>query len=97
MRKPGIRMADPLQPRKFSIPTVFGGRQEIACPICKHNEFLTYVPDLELAKKEGFRHVVTGVYGEDQLFALPVRFQHCANCGFILHFVIGDFKEGGST
>jgi len=87
-------MTDPVRPQKFSVPTVRGGRKDVICPICAHDEFLGVNPDVERAKREGFRHVIVGVYGEDRLAALSVRFQHCANCGFILKFVIGKFPEG---
>jgi hypothetical protein len=87
-------MTDPVRPKKYSVPTVLGGRREVTCPVCDHDEFLAVSPDIERAKRDGFRHVVMGVYGTDQLAALPVRFQHCANCGFILKFVIGKFSEG---
>jgi hypothetical protein len=88
-------MTEPVKPRPFAVPTVNSpGRKQVLCPICGHNEFLSFAPDIELAKKEGFRHVVVGVYGTDQLAAMPVRFQHCANCGYILNFVIGKFPEG---
>lgn len=87
-------MSEPLKPQKFSVPTISGERKSVACPICAHDEFLAVAPDLERQRREGFRHVVMGMYGKDQLAALPVRFQHCANCGFILKFVIGHFSEG---
>jgi hypothetical protein len=87
-------MTDPIIPHKFSVPTVLKGRIEVRCPICGHDEFLGVTPDIERAKREGFRHVIMGVYGADQLAALAVRFRHCANCGFILKFVIGKFSEG---
>jgi hypothetical protein len=91
-------MADAVQPKKFRVPTVLnkGGRIDVRCPICGHDEFLTAMPDLEWAKREGFRHVVMGIYGEGTLAAQVVRFQHCANCGYILNFVIGQFPEGGT-
>ena len=89
-------MPDALQPKKFTIPTVNQERITVRCPICGHDEFLSAVPDVEWAKREGFRHVVMGVYGEDTLAAQIVRFQHCANCGYILNFVIGQFP-GGET
>jgi hypothetical protein len=88
------KMTDPVRPQKFSVPTVLGGRREVICPICGHNEFLGITPDMELAKREGFRHVIMGVYGTDRLAAMSVRFRHCANCGYILKFVIGRLSEG---
>jgi hypothetical protein len=52
--------------------------------------------DMELARKEGFRHVIMGMFGSDRLAAQVVRFQHCANCGYVLQFVLGKFpKEVG--
>jgi hypothetical protein len=87
-------MPEPIQPKKFTIQTILKGPLEIRCPICGHDEFLSVVPDLEWAKREGFRHVIVGVYGEATLAVQPVRFQHCANCGFVLNFVLGNFPEG---
>lgn len=86
-------MTEPMQPRKLSIPTALTGPVELVCPICKHDEFLTFAPDIERAKKEGFRHVIVGMYGLDQLQALAVKFWHCANCGYIMKFVIGQFPS----
>jgi hypothetical protein len=90
-------MSDTLQPKKFAVPTVHKGRIDVRCPICGHDEFLSVVPDAERAKREGFRHVIVGVYGESTLAVQAVRFQHCANCGYILKFVIGKFPEGEAT
>jgi hypothetical protein len=87
-------MTEPIKPRKFSVPTVHDGRRDVICPICGHDEFLSFAPDIELAKQQGFRHVVMGIYGRDQLAAMAVRFQHCANCGYIMTFVIGNFPGG---
>jgi rubrerythrin len=84
-------MAEPLKPRKLDLPTVRGERTEVRCPICGNDEFLSFAPDVEKAKREGFRHVIMGMYGEDQLNALPVRFWYCANCGYTLNFIIGRF------
>jgi hypothetical protein len=96
----GLAMPNVFQPKKFQVPTVLKGRINVICPICGHDEFLTVTPDLERAKKEGFQHVIVGVYGESAvastsaLAAQVVRFQHCANCGYVLNFVIGQFPEG---
>ena len=87
-------MPEPFQPKKFKVQTIDDGPVEVVCPICGHEEFLTIVPDLEWAKREGFRNVIVGVYGDSALAVQPVRFQHCANCGFVLNFVIGQFPEG---
>lgn len=87
-------MTEPVKPQKFSVPTVLTGRKHVVCPICGHDEFLAVAPDAVAQQEKGFRHVVMGMYGQDQLAALPVRFQHCANCGYILNFVIGHFSEG---
>jgi hypothetical protein len=86
------------QPRKFSVRTVKSGPFEIKCPICGHDEFMSPVPeDLDRVKREGFRHVIIAMYGEDSLAAQPVKFQHCANCGYILNFIVGNFDDGGQT
>ena len=87
-------MPDPLRPQKFFVPTVKGERKHVVCPICGHDEFLAVKPDAERQKVHGFRHVEIGMYGTDQFAALPIRFQHCANCGYILKFVIGHFSDG---
>lgn len=87
--------SDPFQPQKFTVQTVLSGRIDVKCPICGHDEFLLNVPvDIDRAQREGFRNVVVGIYGEDGLAALPVNFRHCANCGFVLNFVIGKFSDG---
>ena len=88
-------MPEPLKPQKFVVPTVSSGRKHVVCPICEHDEFLAVAPDAAMQREQGFKHVVMGLYGRDQMAALPVRFQHCANCGYILNFVIGHFTEGG--
>ena len=88
-------MANTFQPKKFKVPTVLKGRISVLCPICGHDEFLSAVPDVEWAKREGFRHVVMVVYGDSTLAAQVVRFQHCANCGYALNFMIGDFPPEG--
>jgi rubrerythrin len=87
-------MTTPIRPKRQVIQTVLSGPKELVCPICGSHEFLAFAPDIERAKAEGFRHVVMGLYGEKELHALPVRFWHCANCGFILNFMIGQFKKG---
>jgi hypothetical protein len=84
-------MTSTFQPKKFSVPAVKQGRVNVRCPICDHDEFLSAAPDIETAKREGFRHVVVGIYGEDTLAAQVVRFQHCANCGYVLNFMFGQF------
>ncbi len=88
-------MPEPVQPKKFKVQTVLKGRIDVVCPVCGHDEFLSAVPeDMEWAKREGFRHVIVGVYGDSALAVQAVRFQHCANCGFVLNFVIGQFPGG---
>lgn len=83
------------RPHKFAVPTILKGTVVVRCPICGHDEFLSAQPqDIELAKEKGFRHVIMGMFGNDQLAAQPVRFQHCANCGYVLQFVIGKFAKG---
>ena len=87
-------MSPAAPPRKFSVPTIKSGRLDVKCPICGHDEFLSPVPhDLDRAKREGFRHVIMAIFGADTLAAQPVRFQHCANCGYVLQFVIGEFPK----
>jgi hypothetical protein len=83
------------RPHPFSVPTIFKGRVNVKCPICGHEEFLTSEPeDMELVKEKGFRHVIVGMFGNDQFATQPVRFQHCANCGYVLQFVFGKFPQG---
>jgi hypothetical protein len=86
-------MPTKFQPKKFQVPTALKGRINVTCPICGHDEFLSAAPDLERAKKEGFRHVVVGLYGESAIAAQVVRFQHCANCGYVLNFMFGHFPQ----
>jgi hypothetical protein len=86
-------MPDPVQPKKFTIQTVKQRDFGVVCPVCGHDEFLGSAPDLERVKREGFKNVVVGVYGRDNLVAMPIKFQHCANCGFVLQFAIGKFPE----
>jgi hypothetical protein len=87
-------MSDAFQPKKLQVPTVLKGRINVTCPICGHDESLSLSPDLERAKREGFQHVIVGVYGESALAAQVVRFDHCANCGYVLNFLLGMFPEG---
>jgi uncharacterized Zn finger protein len=87
-------MPNGVRPHKFTVPTILKGPVAVRCPICGHDEFLSAEPeDLELAKEKGFRHVIVGMFGNEQLAAQPVRFQHCANCGYVIQFVIGKFKQ----
>jgi hypothetical protein len=89
-------MPNGARPHKFPVRTILKGTIEARCPICGHDEFMSAAPDnLELAKEKGFRHVIVGMFGDDQLAAQPVRFQHCANCGYVIQFVIGRFKQEG--
>lgn len=91
-------MAEPVRPGKFSVPTIKAGRIDVRCPICGDDEFLSPKPgDMERVKREGFKHVIMGLFGADTLVAQPVRFQHCANCGYVLHFVIGQFPDGDKS
>ena len=83
------------QPHKFNVTTLLRGPVGVKCPICGHDEFLSAKPDnMEMAREKGFRHVIMGMFGNDQFAAQPVRFQHCANCGYVIQFVIGKFTEG---
>jgi hypothetical protein len=93
----GQSMADQFKPTKFSVPTVAGDRQGVHCPICRHDEFLNIVPNIDRAQKEGFRNVIMGLYGSDGLAALPVNVRYCANCGHVLNFIIGKFPQGDQT
>jgi len=87
-------MPNGTQPRKFTVPTILKGRVNVRCPICGHDEFLSAEPeDLELVKEKGFQHVIVGIFGNDQLATQPVRFQHCANCGYVIQFLIGRFPD----
>jgi hypothetical protein len=86
-------MARPVKPQKVRVPTALTGPQEVSCPVCRYDQFLTFAPDIDRAKAEGFRHVIMGVYGENQLHALPVRFWHCGNCGYVLNFVMAPTED----
>jgi hypothetical protein len=87
-------MPNGARPHKFNVTTVLRGPVEVKCPICGHDEFLSAQPlNMEMAKEKGFRHVIMGMFGNDQLAAQPVRFQHCANCGYVIQFVIGKQEE----
>jgi hypothetical protein len=87
-------MTPPALPRKFFVQTFKSGRLGVKCPICGNEEFLSPIPgDIDRTKQEGFRHVIMGIFGTDTLAAQPVRFQHCANCGYVLNFVIGNFPK----
>src|ERR1700730_2273267 len=83
-----LTMKKPVTPQTATVATALNGPKNVTCPICAYHQFLTYAPDLEKAKAEGFRHVIMGVYGANELHALPVRFWHCANCGYVLNFVM---------
>ena len=83
------------RPGKFTVTTLLRGPVGVKCPICEHDEFLSAEPeDMELVREKGFRHVIMGMFGNDQLAAQPVRFQHCSNCGYVIQFVIGKFPKG---
>jgi hypothetical protein len=87
------KMTKPINPQKVKVPTALTGSEDVKCPVCGYDQFLTFAPDIERAKAEGFQHVIMGLYGGSQLHALPVRFWHCANCGYVLNF-IGHFTHG---
>lgn len=68
------------------VQTVNDGRIELRCPVCRHDKFLASGP--VGADRPGFRHVLVGLSGKDSMMATPVGFRHCANCGFVLQFMI---------
>jgi hypothetical protein len=43
-------------------------------------------------RRQGFQHVVLGLVGGKRAIVNPVRFMHCANCGFIIQMMI---RSGG--
>jgi hypothetical protein len=63
------------------------GEVDLTCPICAHREFLSSGPVDEVHRR-GFRHVIIGVTNDNNLMYLPVRFFACANCGYLLKFMI---------
>jgi hypothetical protein len=80
-------LADPTsQEHEFYIQAASGDRVKVVCPVCRNDKFLTSGPPPEA--RAGFRHVVMGLTGRDSLSATPVKFQHCANCGYIVQFMI---------
>lgn len=80
-----------LTPDSQSIRTDDGREVELTCPVCAHNQFVR--PRAEASTEgAGFQHVVVGrevmVDGSSKVLMLPVRFLACANCGYIMKFLL---------
>jgi hypothetical protein len=82
------------EPVPFSVTLEDGTRLQLKCPICGHDKFATAGPPRSEAG-HGFQHVIVGqivpASGEKKslgTLSLPIRFQFCANCGYILKFMI---------
>jgi hypothetical protein len=84
-------MAQP--PQKFFVRTVAGNEISVNCPICRNDTFLT-VRAPASGEGRGFQHVIVGrelLAGDvvaGPAVALPVRFQACSNCGYVLKFLV---------
>jgi hypothetical protein len=88
-------MTDQRQGEKFVVKTGDGRNIELRCPVCANNLFITSrAPPSKSGA--GFQHVIIGRElvsrraGPAQ--SLAVRFQACANCGYIMKFLI-DLEE----
>jgi hypothetical protein len=76
-----------------TVNTASGREVSLTCPVCGNEEFLSSGPEDEELRK-GFRHVIMGVTGSDATLFQPVRFFACADCGYILKFLLPSEKEG---
>lgn len=85
------------EPHDIALPTVSGEKVKLRCPICASEEFLDSGPPEEEVRKLGFQHVIVGLLAKKRIVTNPVRFKHCANCGYVLQFVIGSFPEENAT
>lgn len=79
-------MSQEPEPKAFSFQAI-SGKVDVKCPICGFDKFLDTGPTKD-EERRGFRHVIVGVSGKKRLAYLPIRFKFCANCGFILQFMI---------
>jgi ribosomal protein S27AE len=85
-------MAGKSAPQPLSVKTAEGKEISVVCPICSNNTFMS-VRAQSIETGAGFQHLTLGqeVRPEGALgafVALPVRFQACANCGYILKFLM---------
>lgn len=85
------------EPRPFVIATSSGEDVAVKCPVCAYDKFITARPKID-EDGIGFRHVIVGqsLSGDQplQFLALPVRFKACANCGYVLKFMLTDQANG---
>lgn len=76
-----------------SVKTADGRTISLTCPVCGESTFYTSGPKNE-ADRKGFRHVIVGISGEEEMLYNPVKFMFCENCGFIMKFMIPT-EDGG--
>lgn len=74
------------------IRTVAGKEVELRCPVCGGVEFVASGPEDE-AHRKGFRHVIIGVSGDEATMYQTVRFFCCADCGYIMKFMLPTATE----
>lgn len=84
--------------KEFFVAGSDGSTIPVHCPICNHNKFVSARPQDDDSGM-GFQHVIVGKQfrrnepESARTLTLPVRFQSCANCGYILKFLIADRGE----
>jgi DNA-directed RNA polymerase subunit RPC12/RpoP len=80
-------MAHEESPSEWEFPTLDGKKAKVTCPVCGSKQFVSLGPPDETSRK-GFQHVIMGRTVAGNLLSLPVRSRHCANCGYILRFLL---------
>ena len=74
------------------VKTADGRTVQLTCPVCQSSDFYTSGPDKE-SKRKGFRHVIIGISGGEELLYKSVKFSFCASCGFVMKFMIPEKGE----
>jgi ribosomal protein L37E len=88
---------EPSDAKPFQVETVDGREINVKCPICGNDTFSTARPEATTSGV-GFQHVITGREFADgkqtgPLMALPIKFQYCANCGYIIKFLLTEKEQ----
>lgn len=82
---------DPLR-QVHTVETADGRSVALTCPVCSSSTFYTSGPS-EDAKRRGFRHVIIGMSGEDEMLYTTVKFLFCEACGYIMKFMLPKKEE----
>lgn len=72
--------------KTWTLPAITGDVQ-IKCSVCGHDTFLDTGPP-NVADRKGFTHVTIGLTGKKELAFKIIRRKFCANCGYIMEFMI---------